>query len=219
MAIQIRRRVVLVRVPAITSTRRITRFVESRRDWIADKLAEVEAAQGARHTYSDGEIHDYLGRRYPLKVVAVSSEAGRVKLDRGKFLVEAPLLVTIERQKRFIQENLRNWYYARAQVKIAQVVRQVAGRVGLEPKKIAIKDLKRSWGICRSNGNISFCWRLVLAPPDLIEYIVLHEICHLEQLNHSPAFYRLVERYQPDYKERAARFARWVAGLALDEPN
>jgi len=88
----------------------------------------------------------------------------------------------------------------RAWAAIQPVAATEAERLGAVFKRIAIRDQRTRWGSCSSRGTLSFNWRLALAPPDVLDYVVVHEVCHLRDRNHSPGFWRLVERARPDFR-------------------
>jgi predicted metal-dependent hydrolase len=93
-----------------------------------------------------------------------------------------------------------------ARLRVTEVVRREAPDLGVTVGRIAIRDQKTRWGSCSTRGTLSFNWRLVLAPGDVLEYVVVHELCHLREPNHSPRFWRLVERARPTF----AREREWL---------
>ena len=88
---------------------------------------------------------------------------------------------------------------ARALERIRQRVDHFAPLVGVCPGRIAIREQKTRWGSCSSKGNLNFNWKLIMAPPQVLDYVVIHELCHLHEFNHSPRFWSLVRRQMPDY--------------------
>ncbi|HEX6701759.1 MAG TPA: SprT family zinc-dependent metalloprotease [Gaiellaceae bacterium] len=104
--------------------------------------------------------------------------------------------------------DLGRWYRRQARRRIGAVAAWEGGRLDLRPRSLAIRDQRTRWGSCSSRGALSFNWRLVLAPPAVLRYVVVHELCHLREPNHSPAFWRLVESALPRYEEGRAWLRR-----------
>jgi predicted metal-dependent hydrolase len=96
------------------------------------------------------------------------------------------------------------WYRDEARRQIGVVAAREAARLGVEHGAIGIRDPRTRWGSCSSRGNLSFSWRLVIAPAEVLEYVVVHELCHLRELNHSQRFYRLLDEARPGWREEAA---------------
>jgi len=96
------------------------------------------------------------------------------------------------------------WLKARAREEISAAAQKWAGRMGLSYRALSIRDQKTRWGSCSSRGTLSFNWRLLMAPPAILEYVVIHELAHLKQPNHSKAFWQLTGQYYPDYKKARA---------------
>ena len=79
-------------------------------------------------------------------------------------------------------------------------------KIGKMPGRVTIREQKTRWGSCSSKGNLNFNWKLIMAPPEALDYVVIHELCHLYEFNHSPKFWARVEKYQPDY----ALWRKWL---------
>ena len=99
--------------------------------------------------------------------------------------------------------DMESWYRAEARRQIAVVVSREARRLGVRPGRLGIRDPRTRWGSCSAHGNLSFSWRLVIAPAEVLEYVVVHELCHLRELNHSKRFYRLLDEARPGWRSQS----------------
>lgn len=126
------------------------------------------------------EKRDWIAKNY-LKMQAVSPKPSQKEKTPYERRLEAPYR---QAAKEYIPK--RAAYYA--------------GLLGVDYNTITIRDQKTRWGSCSSKGNLSFSWRLILAPPKVLDYVVVHELCHRLEMNHSPRFWALVESMIPDYK-------------------
>jgi hypothetical protein len=99
---------------------------------------------------------------------------------------------------------LTAWYRRRAAQVIARRVALYAPRIGVSPTRITIRDARTRWGSCSPTGALSFSWRLLMAPPAVLDYLVVHELCHLKRADHSPRFWALVEAHCPGFRARRA---------------
>jgi predicted metal-dependent hydrolase len=100
--------------------------------------------------------------------------------------------------------DVERWYREEARRHIATAVAREARHLGVRPGRIGIRDPRTRWGSCSAHGNLSFSWRLVMAPAEVLDYVVVHELCHLRELNHSTRFYRLLDAARPGWREQAA---------------
>jgi len=112
-----------------------------------------------------------------------------------------PRLLVLRGREVFI-----NWYTKRAEDWVPRRVQLLQDRVGVVPESIEIRDLGFRWGSCTEKGKILFHWRLILLPPERIDYLILHELVHLHEHNHSPAFYERLRRAAPEYE----RHEEWL---------
>ena len=99
---------------------------------------------------------------------------------------------------------IERWYRREARATLGRAVAREAPRLGVAPATIAVRDQRSRWGSCSSRGTLSFNWRLLLAPVDVLDYVVVHELLHLREANHSPAFWRLLDLDRPAWREQSA---------------
>jgi len=100
--------------------------------------------------------------------------------------------------------DIERWYREEARRHIATAVSRESRRLGVRPGRIGIRDPRTRWGSCSARGSLSFSWRLVIAPAEVLEYVVVHELCHLRELNHSQRFYRLLDDARPGWRAQSA---------------
>ena len=182
---------VQVIIPQALSDQRIEQIVREKTPWIRDKLRRQALLKPKKpKEYVSGEAFAYLGKNYRLKLVQGSSET--VKLTLGKLAVGAD---------KDIKRELMSWYMQHSEKRLNEKVVRFAQVVGVEPKTVKVKDYKSRWGSCSSLGDISFHWAIIMAPHYIVDYVVVHELCHMIHHNHSPAFWQQVEKVLPNYRE------------------
>ncbi|MBN2385624.1 MAG: M48 family metallopeptidase [Anaerolineales bacterium] len=185
----------VVRAPLRASEKVIRQFVDSKSEWISKKQAQAQReARALVREYVDGEKFLYLGRAYPLRISARARPALALK--------EHFELAGAARQQ--AQAVFTRWYRARAAEVISGRVAALAQETGFRVQKVRISSARTRWGSCSPLGTLSFTWRLVMAPLEIIDYVILHELVHLEIRNHSGAFWARVGELLPDYRTRRA---------------
>ncbi len=171
---------VIVRAPLKASERQIRQFVESKIGWISEKKIQMQdQAPALQRKFTAGERFPYLGQDYALSLV--SGPRAGLRFEGGFSLnqnsqAEAALL-------------FEKWYKAAARKVLTERVRFYAQKFGLKYQKIRISSARTRWGSCSSRGTLSFTWRLVMAPLEVVDYVVVHELAHLRVQNHSAAFW------------------------------
>ena len=140
--------------------------------------------------YTDGERFLFKGEEYPLR--RVEREFPPLEFANGEFLLA-------ERERDGFAA-FESWYKRALYYELRGVLPGWTKRIRVAPQRVSIKTVKTLWGSCSSRRNLTFCTRLVLAPAALLEYVVVHELCHLKFMNHSPEFWNEVAQYLPDYK-------------------
>jgi len=182
----------IVRAPLRAPERVIDQFIREKQDWIERKLTEARNRPAAPHrTFAVGELFLFLGKTYPLDVLP-GSDAG-ISLGEKFYVGESRLPEC--------RDLLRAWYVQRALEIFPARVAGFAAILDYRPKKIRVTDTRRRWASCSTSGTLSFCWRLVLAPPEVIDYVIVHELVHMRQPDHSPRFWEKVGQAMPRYKE------------------
>nr|WP_321258894.1 SprT family zinc-dependent metalloprotease [uncultured Pseudodesulfovibrio sp.] len=195
---------VQVDAPIDAALDQIKQAVQKRARWV---MGHIENARKLRESvlprqYVSGESHFYQGRRYQLKVVRIDGGQGGVKLTRGQLRVEAED-VSIDRVKKL----LAGWYRAHAKKYFTRRMNLMAKRLPwvATPPRWRLLVMRKQWGSCSPKGIVSLNPHLIKAPRDCIEYVLLHELCHLQEHNHSPQYYQLLASQMPEWKSVKAK--------------
>jgi predicted metal-dependent hydrolase len=170
--------------------------------WIERRLAEVERVSAV--VASRGETVPLLGEQLTLV-----PQAGRTRAHRRG----SQLLVPAEPDGR--QEAVERWFRRLAREEFTARTERACAAAGLRYTKLTVRGQRTRWGSCTQAGALSFNWRLLLAPEPVLDYVVWHEVCHLQVMDHSPRFWSLVARYCPDHKTHTAWLRRHGATLVL----
>jgi len=209
--IQLTHDAIKVRVPNTLTDKAIESLINRRSEWIRNKLKEQSRhRKPIAKEFVSGEAFPYLGRNYRLKVSR--GEQAEVKLICGYFRVIIPK--DIENQPEVIRQLLIDWFKCHALERFRVKVERFSKMVGVTPNSVSIKDYKARWGSCSTSGDITFNWRIIHAPHSVVDYIVVHELCHMIEHNHSDKFWRIVQSIVPKWKENRA----WLKehGVALN---
>lgn len=182
----------VVRAPEKLTKRELGLILNKHRRWINRKLALVnERKQLISRLYRPGEKFLYLGQEYPLKLMPGIQNG--LSFDGRCFWITKNGLG----QARDLFEKI---YRKMARVYLSRRLELLSSRSGFEYKKFRLSSARRRWGSCSTKGTISLNWRLLMAPPEIIDYVIYHELIHLRERNHSQAFWNLLSKYVPDYR-------------------
>lgn len=191
-----------LRVPKDANDTQIQKILEERYDWIIKKSNEIkEKTKGAqKKTYNQGEKFLYLGQELPIYITRVEGlQQNIAELDKACLKIYVK-----ENEEEQIQEALKRFYYQHCKAIIEKRVQYYSALIKVKPKSIRLTDNKSNWGTCNSKKELSFNWKLIMAPIEVIDYVVVHELCHIHHMNHDRSFWRLVGKYMPDYEKRRA---------------
>jgi predicted metal-dependent hydrolase len=202
---------ILVRAPEKISDKRIADLVKSKQRWIFNTLAEwtVLNAKRVRREFRNGEGFFYLGRTYRLQLTEDQEEP--LMLKNGRLCLQRELL---KRGESEAKSAFRNFYIARGMDRIPARVDYFARKVGVHPGRARVRELGNRWASCSAVGVLAFHWKCLMAPQTIIDYIIVHELCHLRHFDHTEAFWNEVDKVLPDYRERK----EWLRqnGASLD---
>jgi predicted metal-dependent hydrolase len=183
--------------------RQVVPFVEEKRPWIERTLRRIrEAEEAAAVRLADGGSVPYLGRALSLRVHV---EPGRVR-DFVSLTGDVVEVFVGAAGPAAVRAALEKWYRRRARIEVAPRLDAACARAGTRYTRLSIRGQRTRWASCSSEGAMSFNWRLLLAPPEILDYVVEHEVAHLEVLDHSDRFWRLLGSRVPAYREHE----RWL---------
>jgi predicted metal-dependent hydrolase len=189
---------IVVHAPEGMSDDDVRRIVDAKRQWILTKLRHPQKYQDRLHPPGkevvNGESAPYLGREYRIEVTETKS--GEVEFSH---VFQVPPAHQAKRR-----EVLRDWYIARAKEKILARVEQHARELGVEYAAAKIVDNRYRWGSCTVSDNVSFNWRLIKAPMFVIDYVVVHELAHLLEANHTDSFWNIIRAQTPTMEKAKA---------------
>jgi predicted metal-dependent hydrolase len=204
--------VVRVRPPRRMTPEQVDETVFSKRMWIYRNLAEWHDLNATRvvREWVNGESFLYLGSSYRLSLVEEQDEA--LKLKDGRF----QLLRSVMEQggPEAAQQTFEQFYKDKGLPRIQQRVTHFAARVGVEAGEVQVRDLGFRWATCLPNGGLDFHWKCLMAPLTVIDYIVVHELCHMHHRDHSDAFWNEVDKVLPDFHDRKEWLRRRGANLS-----
>lgn len=188
---------IIVFAPDVFPVHRIDRLVGQHKLWLEQRLKKYQTVP--KKQFGPGEYFLYLGEEYPLSYVDDTRKRPKVHFSPPQGFVVLGDSKTFTRKE--IQKVLQRWYKQKARDYLQNEVDRCVLALGVRYNQLRIKDAKTRWGSCSSKGNINLNWRLIMAPKSVIRYVVIHEVCHLIEPNHSRAFWEAVARQDPDFKQ------------------
>jgi predicted metal-dependent hydrolase len=192
---------VTVRTPFHKPVVEISDIVRKRANWIVKKQLEYNRRkpQITKHTFQHGSMLQYLGRGYPLKVASNQRGNEKIGLVNGEFLV---FVNNSKHLKKKIKSLYGKWLIETAQSYLDERIKLYSKELAVESDQVKLKDLRSRWGSVTKDGTVNLSIDLLKAPTDVIDYIILHEICHLKIKGHSHRFWDLVHKFMPNYQDK-----------------
>ena len=194
-----------VRVPESLGDERVAAILQQKRPWIRTKVAELKRVPPNRSKeLVSGESFPYLGRHYRLKI----QDGHQVGVCFSGGYLTATIRPSEQREQREarIQQYLQNWYRSRALERLQEKVDRYAQQIGVTPAGVSVRNFKSRWGSCDKKGQVAFNWNIIKAPHAVINYVVIHELCHLIHANHSDKYWKEVARHDEEHKAHR----RWL---------
>ncbi|MFN0265337.1 M48 family metallopeptidase [Tepidamorphus sp. 3E244] len=179
---------VILTVPRTGDYDQAIRFLESHEGWLAGRLSRRPGPV----PFSHGQSIPFRGEQHT--ILATGKARGVVEVRQGE---EGPEL-SVPGSAEHMPRRLKDWLKEQAREDLAECVADHAGKIDAKPGRITVRDTASRWGSCSSKGGLSFSWRLILAPPFVLDYVAAHEVAHLEHMNHSSRFWALTKRLFPE---------------------
>jgi len=195
--------------PSSRSFDRALDFARKEKDWIACRLADIPQPVHLEF----GATLMFRGVEYVIR--SADKQSPPVWIDRESLRPT----IRVGGRPEHASRRLLDWLKREARKKIDERVGEYAVQLGVRPRRITIRDTSSRWGSCSSARSLSFSWRLILAPPSVLDYVVAHEVSHLRELNHKPRFWRLVELLVPDIEKNQAWLSAHGATLHRYAPR
>lgn len=186
--------------------------IREHRDWLDDALGRATARRSARPDLVTGSRLPLLDEQLELRVRVGGAAHSRDRVWRQACRLHVWLACE---EQAVVEQLIRDWYRREARRQLGVRLAELAPRIGVQPSGLSIRAQRTRWGSCSSRGTISLNWRLLLVPGRLADYVLVHELCHLRHMDHSPAFWGLVETVMPDHASRRAELRACQATLAL----
>jgi predicted metal-dependent hydrolase len=195
-----------VQAPKGTPEQIVIQFLEEKWDWILQKKKEMKDRLEGRQekVYEQGESFLYLGNTYPIQI----SQDPTIEQDHAVLEGDRLHIYVKQLEDERIKQALKRFYYQQCKTLVEKSIRTYQSHFKTKPRSIRITDNKTNWGTCDAKQQLTFNWKLAMAPLDVINYVVVHEMCHMVHLNHDRSFWRLVGKIMPNYEEQENWLAR-----------
>jgi len=189
-----------LRVPTATTDQAIDQLIMNKWDWIISRSDEMkDKTKGFKEKeYVDGETFLYGGRNYPIDIEVDET----LKKAKVSFSGVRLTILTPSKDKDLLKKAMTRFYKQECKKLVEESIRCYQPNFKQKPKSIKIASNKKTWGTCNSLREMTFNWKLAMAPEEVMDYVVVHEMCHMLHMNHDRSFWRLVGKYIPDYEER-----------------
>lgn len=193
---------VKVSAPKRISDKQIAKIVNEKASWILKKLSYLESIKSEvpKHNFTDGEKFLVLGKKYTLKInISLSVNYPSVVLSDNYIIVNLPKDITGDLPD-LVRKHLVDWYKSYTKEVVSERIKYFSNKMDVMPTNLIIKDLKSIWGSCTPRNTININWRIIMAPLDIVDYLIVHELTHIKIKNHSKEFWQMAESVYPNSK-------------------
>lgn len=189
-----------VSVPRKVNLVEIEKLLTSKSKWIYEHYTKLQAMKTPEKEWDKNEEILYLGQPYCVSIHCYDAERrARALFDGEEFKVYINREFSKDERKKVIKEALRSLYKSMADKIVNERLLYYSKIIGVSYNDVRIKEQKTRWGSCSKKGNLNFNWKIIMAPQWVMDYVVIHELCHLKHLNHSKEYWAMVSCYMPDY--------------------
>ena len=196
VALQVKPEGIIMRSPLMCSEDELQRFAEQKYAWLLERSQSMREQLEASHkNFGDGEQFKLFDQTFTLKIHRNNS----TNVSFADNVLNIAISNRVKDDNRYVKQQLYQWYKQQALDYFEKRTPDIAHTMGLQFKSIKVRDYKARWGSCSSTGDLSFNWRIIMAPSAAIDSVIVHELAHLKQFNHSKAFWQLVYKTDSDY--------------------
>ncbi len=204
-----------IATPLHLTERQIQEVIQKKASWILKKLDALEKLDTTKKEYENGEKFLYLGKEYILNKIKISDMVmPRIDIEDTHIMIYGSSDTLA--QKNMMKKIIISWYIEQANHILPERMKLLCEKTKIYPEKVRIKDQRSRFGSCSTKRNINLNWRLIMAPMEVLDYVIVHELCHLNEMNHSKAFWALVESIVPEYKKHREWLKKNGARLVND---
>lgn len=194
--------IVEVLSPSYVSDKEIHNLVLSKSSWIFNKLKEFEnkKIEEVNLKFEDNSELPFLGESYILNIIKSNNIINcKLEFDKNKFIAYVPTFMSLENQNKELKKLFIEWLIWYGTIIVNERINIYSKKLNVSCKNFKVKEQKSTWGTCSSLGNIYINYKILLAPINIVDYVIVHELCHLREMNHSNKFWDLVQSIIPDY--------------------
>ncbi len=185
----------VVHAPKYILEFQLKKLIQEKSNWIVSKLAARQRNYVPPIVWQDGETLQFLGNTITLNVVQ-DNKNKQAQFNHNRLIITSPEAGN----ETVIKHKVIQWYKKQALIDFSRRLAIFAAKLGVDTPPLKLSNAQSRWGSCSSRGDIRLNWRLLQAPPSIINYVVCHELAHLKEMNHSAKFWAVVGRIDPDYK-------------------
>ena len=195
-------------IPYRFSIEDLPQLLYAKKNWILRKIEDCREFQSNRMAALSGSVF-YLGQY--LQIIEQRDHHQSTSVSLGQNSITINLNIDDN-----LNQALETWLCSKAKELISRKVYIFGQQIGVRFHRLSIRNTRTRWGSCSRLGNLNFNWKLIKAPEPVIDYVIIHELCHLKEMNHSPAFWALLGKYCPDYAEQRKWLKQHEAEIALN---
>jgi len=196
VTLQVKPEGIVMRSPLMCSENELKRFARQKYTWLLERSKSMqEQLQAAHKDFDDGEQFKLFDKTFTLKV----HRSNTSDINFSKNVLNIAISNRVKDEHSYIKRKLYAWYKQQALNYLQSRTTEIAQSMGLEYRCIKVRDYKARWGSCSALGDLSFNWRIIMAPPATVDSVIVHELAHLKHFNHSKSFWSLVHKTEPNY--------------------